>query len=241
MLNTALQKVSSIRSAESSAKKIEKEIRDLESEIKRLETELTSLSRSQEYEQAFISFQKMAEAEMKREEFHAKIKDLFSRLSRAFTKYSYGITKETEQRLKILSEEPWKMLYEGNISLYSSLLQEIRKSILNGQIQLKDSDKVLQYTDLILESLPDLHQRAHTIKTEIETFRDLNVQVLNRVKELEHQIMRQTEELARSRQELQQQKKLTKDKAEEVNTLLNQAGEMLAELTGRRYYLTDED
>jgi chromosome segregation ATPase len=241
ILNTALQKVSSIELAESSAKKIENEISDLEADLQRLETELTSLTSSEEYEQASIGLRNIAEAERKQEQFHAKIKDLFSHLSRAFTKYSYGVTKDTEQRLKILSDEPWEMLYDGNISPYSSLLQEIRKSILNGQIQLKDSDKVLQYTDIILESLPELQQRAEAIKTEIDSFRKINVQVMNRAQDLEHRIVQHTEELARNRQELEQQRRQAKDKREEVNAILNQASEILAELTGRKYYLTYDD
>jgi len=241
LLNTALQKVSSIEIAESSAKKIENQIWQLEGDRKGLETELTSLSSSSEYEQASIGLRNVEEAEKKQEEFHAKIKDLFSHLSRAFTKYSYGVTKDTEQRLIILTDEPWKILYDGNISLYSSLLQQIRKSILNGQIQLKDSDKVLQYTDMILESLPVLQQRAETIRTEIDSFRKVNVQVMNRAKELEHQIALHTEELARRRQEMDQQMRQAKDKREEVNAILNQASEILAELTGRKYHLTYDD
>src|ERR687895_1062459 len=154
MLNTALQKVSSIKLAESSAKNIEREIEDIERELKKLEGELAALSASKEYGQASISVRDKAESEKKREEFHTKIRDLFSHLSRAFTKYSYGITKDTERRLKIMSDEPWQILYETNVMPYSSLLLEIRRSIDNGQIQLKDSDKALQYIDTILETLP---------------------------------------------------------------------------------------
>jgi DNA repair exonuclease SbcCD ATPase subunit len=241
MLNTALQKVSSIKLADSSAKKIENDIRDIERELKRLKTELDAMSGSQEYEEASISLQKVAEAKKKQEEFHAKIKDLFSHLSRAFTKYSYGITKETERRLKTLSDQPWEILYEDNVSPYSSLLQEIRKSIISGQIQLKDSDKVLQYSDIILKSLSDLQRTAQTIQTEIDSFREVNAEVVYKVKGLEHQIMQHSEGLARSRLELEQQMRHLKDKTEEVNTILNEAGEILAELTGRKYYLAYDD
>jgi DNA repair exonuclease SbcCD ATPase subunit len=241
MLNTALQKVSSIKLADSSAKKIENDIRDIEKELKRLKTELDAMSASQEYEQASISLQKVADAKKKQEEFHAKIKDLFSHLSRAFTRYSYGITKVTERRLKTLSDQPWEILYEDNVSPYSSLLQEIRKSIISGQIQLKDSDKVLQYSDIILKSLPDLQRTAQTIQTEIESFREVNAEVVYKVKGLEHQIMQYSEGLARSRLELEQQMRHLKDKTEEVNTILNQAGEILAELTGRKYRLSYDD
>jgi DNA repair exonuclease SbcCD ATPase subunit len=240
MLNTAVQKISSIKSVESSVKKIENEIGEVERELDTLGTLLGALTTSQEYHQAFSNQQKISEAAKKQEEFHAKVKDLFSRLSRAFTKYSYGITKETEQRLKILSEEPWKILYEDkdNLSPYSSLMREIRDSLVRGQIQLKDSDKVIHYANMILESLPDLQHKAQTIKKEIDSSRELNVQPVDKVRSLQYQIMQYTEELGRSRQELEQQRRQVKDKTEELHAILTQACEVLAELTGRKYYIT---
>lgn len=237
ILNTALQKVSSIRLAESSAKNIETEIEDIERELKKLESELASLSASKEYGQASISMRDKAEAEKKQEEFHNKIKDLFSRLSRAFTKYSYGITKDTERRLKTMSDEPWQILYEKNITPYSSLLLEIRKSIDNGQIQLKDSDKAVQYIDTILETLPDLQHKAQTIKTEIDSYQQLNTDIVYKVKGLQQKIIEHTEGLTRSKQDLEQQRRQAKDKKEEVDAILSRASEMLAELTGKKYSL----
>ena len=74
MLNTALQKVSSIKLAESSAKNIEREIEDIERELKKLEGELAALSASKEYAQASISLRDKAEAEKKQEDFHKKIR-----------------------------------------------------------------------------------------------------------------------------------------------------------------------
>jgi chromosome segregation ATPase len=241
MLNTALQKVSSIKSLESSVKKFENDIGEIERKLIMLETELAALSGSQEYDQASISLQKITEAEKKQEEFHAKIKDLFSHLSRAFTKYSYGITKETEQRLRVLSEEPWKILYESNPSPYSSLLREIRQSLVSGQIQLKDSEKAIHFANVIVESLPDLQHRAQTIRTEIDSFRELNVEVVHKVRDLQYQIMQHREGLAQNRQELEQQRRQVKDKTEELNLILNQAGEILAGLTGRKYFLVYDE
>lgn len=237
MLNTALQKVSSIKLAESSAKNIEREIEDIERELKKLEGELTTLSASREYGQASISVRDKAEAEKKQEEFHTKIRDLFSHLSRAFTKYSYGITKDTERRLKIMSDEPWQILYEKNVVPYSSLLLEIRRSIDNGQIQLKDSDKALQYIDTILETLPELQHKAQTIKTEIDSYLQLNIEIVYKVKGLQQKIIEQTEELTSSRQDLEQQRRQAKDKKEEVDDILRRAGDILAQLTGQKYSL----
>jgi DNA repair exonuclease SbcCD ATPase subunit len=237
MLNTALQKVSSIKLAESSAKNMEKEIEDIERDVNTLESELAALSGSKEYEEASINMRDIAEAEKKQEELHAKVRDLFSHLSRAFTKYSYGITKDTERRLKTMSDEPWQILYEKNVTPYSSLLLEIRRSINSGQIQLKDSDKILQYIDTILESLPDLQYDAQTIKTEIDSFRQFNIEVIYKVKDLEQKIMQHTEQLATSRQDLGQQRLQATEKTEEVDAILREAREILAELTGQKYSL----
>ncbi|MDW0121833.1 MAG: hypothetical protein QOK81_04355 [Nitrososphaeraceae archaeon] len=237
MLNTALQKISSIKLAESSAKNIEKEIEVIERELNKLESDLAAVSGSKEFEQASISVRDIAEAEKKQEEFHAKIKDLFSHLSRAFTKYSYGITKETEQRLKTMSDEPWEILYEKNVAPYSSLLLEIRRAIGTGQIQLKDSDKVLQYLGTILESLPDLQQKAQALKTEIESFRQLNIDIVYKFKDLEQEIVQHAEGLARCRQDLEQQRQQAKDKSEEVDAILREASEILAQLTSQKYSL----
>jgi peptide methionine sulfoxide reductase MsrA len=237
MLNTALQKVSSIKLAEASARNIEREIENVERELKKLESELAALSASKEYEQASISMREIAEAEKKQEVFHAKIRDLFSHLSRAFTKYSYGITKETERRLKTMSDEPWQIMYEKDVMPYSSLLLEIRRSIDSGQIQLKDSDKALQYINTILEILPDLQQNAQTIKTEIDSSRQLNIEIVYKVKGLEQKLMQHAEELARSRQELEQQRRQAKEKTEEVNAILRKAADILVELTGQKYSL----
>ena len=237
ILNTALQKLSSIKLAESLAKNTEREIDDMERDLKKLESELAALSASKEYEQASIGMRSIAEAEKKQEEFHAKIRDLFSHLSRAFTKYSYGITKETEQRLRTMSDEPWQILHEKNVTPYSSLLLEIRRSIDSDQIQLKDSDKALQYLDKILETLPDLQHKAQTIKTEIDSYGQLDIETVYKVKGLEQKIVQYTEELARRRQDLDQQRRQAKDKTEEVNALLKRASEILAELTGHKYSL----
>ena len=237
ILNTSLQKLSSIKLAESLARNAEREIEDIERDLKEVESELAVLSASKEYEQASIGMRGISEAEKKQEEFHAKIRDLFSHLSRAFTKYSYGITKETEQRLKTLSDEPWQILYEKNVTPYSSLLLEIRRSIDSGQIQLKDSDKALQYIDKILETLADLQHKAQTIKTEIDSYRQLDIETVYKAKGLEQKIVQYTEELARSRQDLDKQRRQAKDKTEEVNALLKRASEILAELTGHKYSL----
>ncbi|MFL6494693.1 MAG: hypothetical protein ACJ70N_07800 [Nitrososphaera sp.] len=240
ILNSALQKASSIKVTESSAKNIEAEIEKIKRELERLERQVGSLLESKQYEQASINIRLLTEAEKKKEEFDERIRDLFSHLSRAFTRYSYGITRETERRLRILSDEPWRILYEENIAPYSSILMQIRQSIEDGQIQLKDSDKVLQYLDTVLRSLPELQSNARIIKSEIDSFQLVDVQIVYHVKDLEGSVIQYREELERSRRNLEQRRRQAKEKIEEVDAILKRAGEILVQLTGQNYSLRYE-
>lgn len=237
ILNTASQKASSIRSAEASVQNIENEIGRIGNELEGLKSELGVLRASPEFEQAKVVAQKASEAEMQEEQFHAQLTDLFSHVSRAFTKYSYGLTKETETRLQMMSDEPWKMLYESDISPYSSLLLEIHKSIASGKVQLKDSDKILHYLDVILNSLPELQGRAQALKAETDSQRRIDSSLVDRAKELEEKIVQHEEELARDRHNMEQQELQIAEKRSEVDALLKEAGEILAGLAGQKYSL----
>jgi hypothetical protein len=237
ILNTASQKVSSIRSAGAMLQNIENGIASTQGGLEGLEGELGSLRASPEFAQAEAIAQKAGKAERQEEQFHAQLTDLFSRVSRAFTKYSYGLTRETEARLQMMSDEPWKMLYESDVTPYSSLLVEIRKSIDSGKIQLKDSDKILHYLDVILNSLPELQSRALALRAEKDSLRRIDSGLVSRAKELEEKILQHGEELAKGRQNLEQQKRQIADKNAEVGALLNEASGILVNLTGQRYSL----
>jgi len=237
ILNTASQKAASIRLTEASVQNIDKEIIGIVNELEGLKGELGALEASPQFEQAVAIEQKAGEAERQVEQIHAQLTDLFSRVSRAFTKYSYGLTKETEARLQMMSDEPWRMLYESDISSYSSLLIEIHKSIDSGTIQLKDSDKILNYLDTILKSLPELRGRVKALKVEADSLRQGDAGMVSRAKELKEKIIQHEEELAKKRQSLEMQKRQIAEKTGEVSSLLKQASEILADLSGKKYSL----
>jgi DNA repair exonuclease SbcCD ATPase subunit len=237
ILKTASQKVSSIRSAEASVQNIENEIGRIENDLKGLKSEISALRVSQEFEQAAAIVKKASEAERQQGQLHAQLTDLFSHVSRAFTKYSYGLTKETEARLQMMTAEPWRMLYESDISSYSSLLVEIRKSIDSGKIRLKDSDKILNYLDDILKSLPEFQSRVQTLRAEADSLHRSDSGLVGRAKELEERVAQLEEELTKNRQNLAQQRCQIAEKNGEVSALLKEAGDILADLTGQRYSL----
>jgi DNA repair exonuclease SbcCD ATPase subunit len=237
ILNTASQKASSIRSTEASVRSTEQEIERIENELNGLKSELGTLRASPEFERAAAIMQKANKAEMQKEQLHSQLTDLFSHASRAFTKYSYGLTKETEARLQMMTDEPWRMLYESDISSYSSILIEIHKSISSGNIQLKDSDKILSYLDDILKSLPEFRSRVQALKAEADLLRQSDSGLVVTAKELEERVLQHEEELAKNRQNLEQQRRQIAEKNSEVSALLKEVGDILADLTGKKYLL----
>lgn len=237
ILNTASQKASSIKSAEASILSIESEMQNIENGLHGLKSELDLLSASPEYGQAKSIAQKAGEAARQEEQFNAELVDLFSHVSRAFTKYSYGLTKVTEARLQMMSDEPWKMLHESDVSPYSSLLLEIRKSVDAGKIQLKDSDRILHHLDVILTSIPELQGRAQAIKTERDFLRRNDTGLLSKVRELEEKVLQHEEGLLKGRQNVEQQKRQIIEKGNELDAQLKEASTILVDLTGQKYSL----
>jgi hypothetical protein len=237
ILNTASQKVSSIRALEVSVQNIENEVKRVQTELESLKGELERLRASPEFSEAQAMAQKAIDAEAQVEQFHAQLTDLFSHVSRAFTKYSYGLTRETEARLQMMSGEPWKMFDEADISAYFILLQEIRKSVDSGNIQLKDSDKVLQYLDVIISSLPELHGKARALKAQADSVRQGDVILKSMASELEAKILQHEEEVAKGRQDAEQQRRQIAEKGGELAIQLKEAGAILEELVGQKYML----
>ena len=238
ILNTAFQKATSIKSIESSIRSIESETNMLEIELAGLKAELESQKISSEFHEAIHLVQKVENVKRQKEQLHEQLTDLVSHVSRAFTKYSYNVAKETESRLYVLSQEPWKMLYEDDVSPYSSLLTEIYRSINSDQIQLKDSDKVLNYIDTILRILPELQSKARSLKKVESSLLDGDSKLIyHKAKELDVKIIMHEEELSQQRQLMNQQKRQIAEKTRETEELFKEASKILVELTGQEYSL----
>jgi hypothetical protein len=238
ILNTATQKVSSIRSADASMEATNDQILQVEKELQSMKADLEGAKSSPEFTKAAAVSQKIEESKRHEKELHAQTIELFSHVNRAFTKYSYGVSKETEARLGVMSSEPWKLLYEDDLLPYSSLLSEVRKAIGSGSIQLKDSDRMVQYLDSILDSLPGHQNKARSIRAELDSILHEDHSLFLKAREIEEQIAFRTEEMARNKIYLEQQKKQNEERRKEVDSSLREAQEILLQLTGRQYSIS---
>jgi hypothetical protein len=235
ILNTASQKVATIEAGAGSIDSAEREVALLQEEVVRMTEEAQSLKSSPEYQAAESLAQQRIKAEAQREDLRNSMLELFSHASRAFTKYSYGVSKETEARLNLMSSEPWKLLDMSDISGYLSLLSEVRKSITSGKIQLKDSDKTIHYFDLITESLPDLQTRARQIREELSSLSSQDSSAVDKVKMLEQRIAETTGHVSRTRDSIEMSRRQNQERRTEVDALLAEASELLSSIAGQRY------
>jgi hypothetical protein len=234
LLNTVSQKASSAKADELAAQAANERASTLAAELAALKDELAALEGSSEFAQARAAVDRLAGAEKRQEEFRARVAEMFSHVSRALSKYSYGVSRETERRLRTLSEEPWAALGE-DMEPYSSLLAEVYKSIASGQIQLKDSDKVLAQLVSIQSALPQLQAESRTIGQDVAVQRQGDTGAVRKADELAMKIAQHKEGVASERQSAEQLNRQAAQTRAEVGALLKEVSDALLSLTGRRY------
>jgi len=236
-LNTAAQKASTIKSGENYLRDAETQISQIEEELATTNAEFAALKNSPEFDRAAAVAERRSKVKDQQQVLHNQIHELFSHVSRAFTKYSYGLTKETEARLNLMSSEPWRILDESDTSPYSSLLFEVRKSVQSGKIQLKDSDKTIHYFDIILQSLPDFQEKAKSLKSDLESLAREDSTLVSKTSELEERILQRNEEIIKNRHDKELQRRQNEERKQEVALLLREAEALMFDLANQRYSL----
>ena len=234
VINTISQKMASIRSAEASVAAGEEKIAALQSDIAGGKAELEALMNSPEFAQALSAAEKIADAQKRKEQFQSQVSEMFSHVTRAFTKYSYGVSKQTERRLLVMENEPWK-IYDDPAS-YADLLNEVREAVSAGKLQLKDADKILHNLDSIQSSMPEMQRTAAALAEELKAPGDTGLVL--KAGELESRIALRQQDLARDTQSLEQQRRQIVEKNADVDAHLKEVSDSVESLTGRRYSVT---
>jgi chromosome segregation ATPase len=240
ILNTISQKTSSLKSNKIEVENTRSAIEKLEYDLRELENTLKNLEDSIEFRDSVHTLSQIDKVKIEEEEFNKQLLGLFGHLSRAITKYSYGMTKETYRRLHVLSEMPWKIFEDvEGLSPYIKLLSEIRRSVQLYDITLKDSDKVIHYCDNILKSLPEFQEIAKKRKLRLES---LNKKKANSLvptsREIREKINNYNESIQNNRRVLEQLTKEINEKDGELEELRKKAEERLMIISGRKFSIS---
>jgi chromosome segregation ATPase len=240
LLNTISQKSSHVKSNKIEFENTSRMIEKLEYDLGELDNALKNLEDSAEFGEVAHTLNEIDRLRIEEEEFRKHLLDLFGHLSRAITKYSYGMTKETSRKLRVLSNEPWKIFEEAEgVSLYSKLLYEIRNSVELYKITLKDSDKVIQYCDIIIKSLPEFQEitKQRTLRLESLHKNKVDSLVENSV-EMRQEIKRYNESIQNNKRFLEQLSEQINETNHELENLKEKAGEYLLKITGKKFTIS---
>jgi hypothetical protein len=187
VINKTSQILGALQQQENELERVKEEISRLEVEGRDLGKKLAEVERSPDFESTSKTIKEMALAEDEQREFRRNLIDLFSPVSRALTKYSYGTSKATSSKLQVLMNSPWQIFEQahgsiedtqplqsgasqtGALESYESLIVEVQKAVATGKITLKDSQKTIKSFDLIFKSLPDLQRRSQLIASKLES------------------------------------------------------------------------
>ena len=145
----------------------EKEVENIlkEKEIKQLQ-ELPSYHKSLDY------LKEMERLEKIKEELIQGIIEISNQLSKAAHKYSYGTSKGTKEVINTIIKDPMQIINDVDILPYLSFLNNLKESINTNKISLKDSTKVIQNCDKMIEILPKFKAETKEINLKIKSLKD---------------------------------------------------------------------
>lgn len=257
VLTRTSQMVDSVRQQENELQRLEDEISRLEAEAQDLARKLDNLERSSDFESASKTVEEIKLAQEEEKDFHKYLGDLFSPVSRALAKYSYGTSKSTSSRLQLLMETPWKIFEQakehknetdlgqyrdsqtGDFESYKSLLVEVNKAVSTGKITLKGSDKTIKYFEQIVESLPSLNKRSKLISDKLKSLEQKkDNSVISLSEDLRAKLRNNKVGLDNHKLYLERLENEIKEKRNNIlQSMVRDCEECLSTVTGRKFVL----
>ena len=257
VLTRASQMVDSVRQLENELQRLEDEISRLEAEAQDLARKLDNLERSSDFESASKTVEEIKLAQEEEKDFHKYLGDLFSPVSRALAKYSYGTSKSTSSRLQLLMETPWKIFEQakehknetdlgqyrdsqtGDLESYKSLLVEVHKAVSTGKITLKGSDKTIKHFEQIVESLPSLNKRSKLISDKLKSLEQKkDNSVISLSEDLRAKLRNNKVGLDNHKLYLERLENEIKEKRNNIlQSMVRDGEECLSTVTGRKFVL----
>ena len=239
------------------------EVGGLEKDITQLTMRRHEIEQSEEYKNYDLLESESRELEKSKAEFREYVSDLFSHLNRAFTKYSYGVSKSVAAKIDLLSNSPWEIFLnqrkiesDGHsdssnqhverskedreiIEAYRTLLIEIRGAVNKGTIILKGSDKVSTYLDKAIDIFPKIESRGWEIQQKAISIRqNQNRKAFNSIRSLDDLIERNKRDIEEKKILIAETQTTFKAKRKEIQDLTDACSNFLTEIIGQEKVIT---
>lgn len=260
VLNKTSQMLSALQQQEDELIRVRSEVSQLEVQGHDFSKGLADLEGSPGFDSTTKTIKEMVLAQEEQKEFHKYLTDLFSPVSRAMTKYSYGTSKSTSSMLQLLMEAPWKIFEQKRgqredtsvvtdnsskhveLESYKSLIVEIQKAVATAKITLKDSQKTLKSFDLIIKSLPDLERRQQLIVNKLKSLEQKkDDSVIAQAETLRTKLRENKALLDNHKLYLERLENEITDKKNGLQKMVHDSEGCLSQLTGRNYSIMVSD
>lgn len=224
-------KIDEINRTNIAIKNLDQKIRQLQEGKDRREKEINSIKSSSDYSKCLKYLQEKEEIDKRRKKSINELYEISSHLTKAANKYSYGLSRGTVEKIDTIVNKPSEIVSKPNMSEYITLLKDIKESVRSNKIVLKDSKKVLQYFDMLMDELPKFKSEIKELDSRVDRLKDKDkIAVLDELKrkeaerkEAERMIMSENQrkdETSKQKTELDEQMiSTTKDIEEQIHKL----------------------
>jgi hypothetical protein len=165
--------------------------------------------------------------------------EISNQLSKATHKYSYGTSKRTKEIINIIIKEPDKIINDADISPYLEFLNNLKESIITNKIVLKDSAKVVQYCDKLIDTLPKFKHELKGIDSNLKRLKNYTENsVVEEIKKIEDSINENRKTIyseSSRREEFSKQKTHEEEKSKQI---VGEIEEQLYHILRKRYKIT---
>jgi hypothetical protein len=214
------------------------ELNLFENRLRELNLQMVDIENSVEFREYLRANDEIKQVEQKKVESHKELVHLFSPISRALTKYSYGISGETLNRVHAMSDEPWVILSEKEIRPFLDILGDVQSGISTEKIQLKDAPKVLRHLDNLIKDLPSIRRKYQAIQLQlVSLYQRRNAKFDRRSSELKEEIKRTSRDIDERTTDSSQLESLVKEKRLHLAKLHGESEECLCKIFGKKYNL----
>ncbi len=177
-------KMDEINKANITIKNLDQKIRQLKEGKDMREKEINSIKSSSDYAKCLKYLQEKEEIDKKRKKSINELYEISNRLTKAANKYSYGLSRGTVEKIDTIVNKPSEIVSKPDMSEYITLLKDIKESVRSNKIVLKDSKKVLQYFDILMDELPKFKVEIKELDSRVDRLKDKDkIAVLDEIKE----------------------------------------------------------
>jgi len=179
-------KIDEINRTNIAIKNLDQKIRQLQEGKDRREKEINSIKSSSDYSKCLKYLQEKEEIDKRRKKSINELYEISSHLTKAANKYSYGLSRGTVEKIDTIVNKPSEIVSKPNMSEYITLLKDIKESVRSNKIVLKDSKKVLQYFDMLMDELPKFKSEIKELDSRVDRLKDKDkIAVLDELKRKE--------------------------------------------------------